>query len=333
MTPRIAFLWRRLRETWPRIARFLALTISLAVIAMLVRLGSQIDWREVFLAVRGIAGTTLALAGVLAFSGYAAYAGIDYLARRFLHHEQTVWKTLAIAAASYAFNVNLGVLLGSVGVRLRLYRMLGLRHTSTAGVVLFGSVTNWLGYCWMGAIFFFGAVPGTLASWGIGPAATRTAGAVLVLVACTYVFLCATAARRAWSFRGHHLAFPSVWMAMAQSGLAIASWNIVALVIYLLLERQVPYPEVLGITLLSSIAALLTHIPGGLGVTEVVFVDALRGQMNAHDVLAAILMYRVLYQWIPLCIALPGYVAVEIKIRRNRCGQDGQHAQKNGQAQ
>ncbi len=323
MTPPVASLWRRLLAWWPRIARILTLAVSIVVVVLLVKLGRGIDWREVFLAARGISGPTLWAAGALALSGYAAYSGIDYLARRFLNHAQTIWKTLAIAAASYAFNVNFGVLLGSVGVRLRLYRTLGLRHAATAGVVLFGSVTNWLGYCWMGGIFFFGAVPRTLAAWGIRPEATRAAGAVLLLVACAYMFLCATAARRRWTLRGHPLAFPSVWMALAQSGLAVVSWNIVALILYLLLERQVSYPDVLGITLLSSVAALVAHVPGGLGVTEVVFVDALSGQLGAHEVLGAVLMYRVLYQWVPLCVALPGYLAVELRARHASCSAGG----------
>jgi uncharacterized membrane protein YbhN (UPF0104 family) len=325
MTPPVALLWRRLLDWWPRIARIMTLAISLVVIVLLVKLGSGIDWREVFEAARSIPRSSLAMAGGLVLTGYAAYSGIDYLARRFLNHEQTVWKTLAIAAASYAFNVNFGVLLGSVGVRLRLYGTLGLRHTATAGVVLFGSVTNWLGYCWMGGIFFFGAVPQTLAMWGIRPAISQATGAVLLLVACTYMVLCAIGARREWTFRGR--AFPTVWMALAQSGLAVVSWNIVALIIYLLLERDVPYVDVLGITLLSSIAALVAHVPGGLGVTEVVFVDALGGQLGAHEILAAVIMYRLLYQWVPLAIALPGYVAVEIRARHADCGQDGHDSQ------
>lgn len=327
MNARTARIWRFARENWSRIARVLTLIICAVAIVLLVRLGSQIDWPAVWRATRDISGPTLIAAGCVAAAGYGAYSGIDYLARRFFRHAQRVWKTMSIAAISYAFNVNLGVLLGAVGIRLRLYRILGLRPRSTAGVVVFGSITNWLGYCWMGGIFFSDGVVRMLTRWAVPPALTRTVGAVLVLVALGYLLLCASG-RRHWSCLGYRFKVPSVRMALAQSGLAIASWNAVALIIYLLLGRQIPYLEVLGITLFSSIAILVAHVPGGLGVMEAVFVDALSGRLPTHEVVAAILMYRALYQWGPLCIALPLYLGVEFRTRHGSCWLGGHFSPK-----
>jgi len=309
-------LWRRIAGALPLVARALLLAVGVVVVVLLFEMGSRIDWDEVFRAMRGISGRTLAAAGALVVTSYAAYSGIDGLARQFVPHSLPLGKTLAIAAVSYAINLNLGVLLGAIGVRLRLYRKLGLHHIMISRVVLFGSVTNWLGYCWLAGFLFLGGPVRPLARWGIEPAAVRAIGAGMLVAALAYLLLCVASRRARWGRRVRRVALPPLRMALAQSVLAIASWGFMGSIVYVLLERQVSYPEVLGILLFCSIAAMIARIPGGLGVTEAIFVAALAGRLPDHQVLAAVLMYRVLYQWVPLCIALPAYAAMEFRSSR-----------------
>lgn len=140
-------------------------------------------------------------------------------------------------------------------VRLRLYRKLGLDNATAAEIVLFSSLTNWLGYCWVaGGVFAIGVLPAP-AAWDIKRGIVQFVDAGLLALAATYLILCAV---------------------------AIVSWSIIA------------------------------HIPGGLGVTEAIFVTALANRMPDHQVLAALLMYRVLYQLIPLCAGALAYVAIEL---------------------
>jgi uncharacterized membrane protein YbhN (UPF0104 family) len=60
---------------------------------------------------------------------------------------------------------------------------------------------------------------------------------------------------------------------------------------------------VLGIFLVSFSAALLSHAPGGLGVLELVFITGL-SEMDPVDVLAALLVFRLLYLIVPFIMAL-----------------------------
>ena len=60
---------------------------------------------------------------------------------------------------------------------------------------------------------------------------------------------------------------------------------------------------VLGIFVVSFSAALLSHAPGGLGVLELVFITGL-SEMDPADVLAALLVFRLLYLIIPFVAAL-----------------------------
>ncbi len=60
---------------------------------------------------------------------------------------------------------------------------------------------------------------------------------------------------------------------------------------------------ILGIFLVSFSAALISHAPGGLGVLELVFLNGLP-DMNQADVLAALIVFRLLYLLIPFAMSL-----------------------------
>ena len=54
----------------------------------------------------------------------------------------------------YETDLNLGVLLGGLGARLRLYARLGCRKATATRVAVFSAVSNWIGYGWVaGAVF------------------------------------------------------------------------------------------------------------------------------------------------------------------------------------
>jgi uncharacterized membrane protein YbhN (UPF0104 family) len=60
---------------------------------------------------------------------------------------------------------------------------------------------------------------------------------------------------------------------------------------------------VLGIFLISFSAALISNAPGGLGVLEFLFITGLPN-LNPADVLAALIVFRLLYLLIPFGISL-----------------------------
>jgi uncharacterized membrane protein YbhN (UPF0104 family) len=64
----------------------------------------------------------------------------------------------------------------------------------------------------------------------------------------------------------------------------------------------VNFYSVLAAFLASFSAALLSHAPGGLGVLELVFVKSMPDVTTA-DVIAALLVFRLLYLLIPLAFA------------------------------
>ena len=67
---------------------------------------------------------------------------------------------------------------------------------------------------------------------------------------------------------------------------------------------------ILGVFLASFSAALLSHAPGGLGVLELVFVNAMP-QVPKADVVAALLVFRLLYLIIPLILGIVAVIVFE----------------------
>ncbi len=61
---------------------------------------------------------------------------------------------------------------------------------------------------------------------------------------------------------------------------------------------------VLGAFLLSFTAALISQVPGGVGVMEAIFL-ALMPAVPPSSVLAALLVWRLLYLVLPLLVSIP----------------------------
>ena len=84
----------------------------------------------------------------------------------------------------------------------------------------------------------------------------------------------------------------------------------------MLLQRQVPYTDVLTVLLVAAVAGVITHVPAGLGVFEAVFVALLSHQVSEGQLLAALLGYRALYYIVPLMIAALLYLVMELHARK-----------------
>jgi uncharacterized membrane protein YbhN (UPF0104 family) len=81
-------------------------------------------------------------------------------------------------------------------------------------------------------------------------------------------------------------------------------WLLAAAVLYMLLpdQVQVSYPAFLGLFLLGQGAAMISHVPGGLGVFETVLLFSLADSGNAPALTAALLLYRLIYYLLPLLL-------------------------------
>jgi len=305
--------WRR---GWPWVKR-IGTWVFFALIAwLLVKQARGIDWADVFDAFSRLPAIALVMAAALAATSFALYSTYDLLGRRITSHPLGAGTVMAVTFVSYAFNLNLGSLVGGVAFRYRLYSRLGLDNDTITRVLGFSMLTNWFGYLVVaGAAFCFWPLD-LPADWKIGNGGLRILGASLLVLAAGYLALCAFGSEKTWHVRGHAWQPPRLRMALLQLAMSCANWCLMAGVVWLLLQQKVAYPEVLAVLLVGAVAGVITHVPAGLGVLEAVFVALLVHRLPQGQILAALIGYRALYYLAPLAIATVGYIAMEVRARR-----------------
>ena len=307
------------RPGWRWLMRALTLTFFGVVVWLLYKHARNIDWRDVWRALREHPPLSLALGALLAASSHLLYSCFDLLGRAHTGHQLSRPLVMLTTFVSYAFNLNFGSLIGGVAFRYRLYARLGLPTATTSQVLGVSMLTNWLGYTALaGALFLLHPfeVP---EEWAIGVVALRVLGGALLCVAAGYVALCAFSSRRHVQIRGHDLRLPTLRFALLQLGLSVLNWCLIGGAIYMLLQQRIAYPTALAVFLVAAVAGVIAHVPAGLGVLEAVFVALLAESMPVGELLAGLLAYRGMYYLVPLLVAAVLYVLIEAGTRtRNR---------------
>lgn len=311
-------MWSRLRKKpwWPWAKRIAIGGFALFVVTMLVINARAIEWGEVFAAVREYPLRTLLIAAALGAASHLVYSTFDLIGRHYTGHKLPAPTVMAIAFVSYAFNLNLGTVVGAVAMRVRLYTRLGLDGADIARIVGASMLTNWLGYMLLAGLAFLWWPLALPADWHVGIGALHAVGGLLVAVALGYVAMCAFSPRREWTVRGQEIALPSFRVALVQLAISSANWALMGATMHALLQGKVAYPVVLGVLLIGAVAGLLSRVPAGLGVLEAVFVALLASQMAQPALIAGVLLYRAFYYWAPLLVAGLLYLVMEASAKR-----------------
>jgi uncharacterized membrane protein YbhN (UPF0104 family) len=234
-------------------------------------------------------------------------AGYDRIALKHLN-KKISWLFISLCSfTAYALSHNIGasVISGAV-VRYRAYSSKGLSGAEVAVLVGFCSFTFALGTLILSAIVlliepellqrFNGDIPESLAI---------AAGIVILILVALYVFGSWMQLRPLRIGSKFQLSYPRLSVVKWQ--LLIAPLELIGaagIIYFALPEAGHPgFLIVLGIFLISFSAALISNAPGGLGVLEFLFITGLPN-LNPADVLAALIVFRLLYLLIPFGISL-----------------------------
>mgnify|MGYP003630536139 CR=1 FL=1 len=311
--------WQKLRAIttrpwWPWLMHALKFAFFIGVTYLIVTQARTVHWDEVLVAIKEKPLTGLWLAGAFAIGSHLLYSCFDLLGRYVTEHGLPKLRVVMITLISYAFSLNLGTLVGGAGFRFRLYSRFGLDAKTITRVIVTSMFTNWFGYCLLAGLAF-GLSPLKLPpDWKIDNIGMHVIGITLIVVAIAYLVLCAFANGRSWTIKGHPLTVSSLRFSLLQLVMSCTNWMLMAGVLYVLFEQKIAYTDVLCVFLVAAIAGVITHVPGGLGVTESVFVGFLSYQMPSKDLLAALLIFRTIYYFIPLGMATITYLVVEARL-------------------
>jgi uncharacterized membrane protein YbhN (UPF0104 family) len=247
---------------------------------------------------------------------YLVLIGCDVLAIRAIQHPLTLGRMALASFTGFVTSYNFGTLLGGTSIRYRLYSAWGLSAVEIVQVIVMLGLTFWMGFFALAGVLFVSQpfpIPDKL-HFPIDN--VRPLGFVLLGLAFAYVG--ATFIRRR-PIRVHdtEIRLPSPEITLLQLAIAAADFTIGAAALYVLVapDLSVGYGAFFGTYLLAVLATVITHVPGGVGVFELV-VLTLVSPRTASPVVAALFAFRCIYYLLPLGVALLLLIGHELSRRR-----------------
>ena len=286
-----------------RIKKGMLIAFVLFIIYLVFRQSMDIPWGDVWTDLRQYNQGTLLRVLVLTLISYACFVNYDLMAIRHLKLNLPRKSVALVAFISYAFNLSVGVIFGGVSFRFFLYSKYHLRPSSIAQIIWFSVLTNWMGYifiCGLSLSFWPEFYSSTLFA---SKASLEFVGfSILGAFALGYLVLPQLRGRRIqWSAAVINVSNRSLFK--KQLLFSTSNWLVMAILIAYLLPDRIAFMQILATFLLSSVAALLAHIPAGIGVLETIFILNLGGLAKKSEVVAALLVFRLMYYVVPLLVA------------------------------
>lgn len=310
------------QRTLNRLTLAASLAVFLAAATVLYRNLATVRLEDVLQYLAALPAARVWAAVALTGLSYLVLTAYDYLALGYVGRKLPFRQYGLTSFIAFAFSHNVGAALVSGGsVRYRLYSGFGLGTLEIAEIVVFCAVTFGLGITTVGGLMLALDPTDVSPILDIAPAIVRASGAVLFAIGVVY--LAATLLRRRPLPIGRFpLRLPSFGSGLAQIGLASLDLVLSGAVVYLLLppDAEVTYRTFLGIYVLAAAASILSHVPGGLGVFEVVIVVMLPDVPKAAS-MGALVGFRVLYFLLPLALAVAAMALYEIVRGERALGQ------------
>jgi uncharacterized membrane protein YbhN (UPF0104 family) len=291
---------------WNRIGVLLSVAIITVAVVVLVRILRGIDSDEVYAAVRATEPRHIAAAAFFVAVGYFTLTFYDLFALRTIGRKEIPYRIAALAGfTSYSVGHNIGATVFTGGaVRYRIYSTYGLDAVEVAKICFVAGLTFWLGNV---TVLGLGVTLDPLAASAIDQLPVlpnRIIGVALLVILMCYVSWVWSAPREIG--RGEwQVQLPNGPSTLLQIGIGIFDLGCCTLAMYMLLpdEPNIGFVTLTVIFVSATLLGFASHAPGGLGVFDAAMLVAL-WQFDKEDVLAGLLLFRLLYYLVPFTIAL-----------------------------
>ncbi len=306
-----------MKKYFPVLGKILVALICALACWLLYNKLKAYSLNEIIDSILSISHGQLAFGIFLVALNYIILIGYDWLAIKAINRRLSLPKICFVSFTGCAVSYNLGAILGGTTVRYRLYSAWGFRALDIIRLVLMLAVTFWIGALGLaGGVLLFADVhvPPEL---GIDPSHIKPLGGALLALAILYLLVCWRADGRAVRVFRKEFSLPKLPIALAQTGVACADLLVAAACLYVLLPSNgtLSFADFLPSYLLAQVAVVLTHVPGGVGVLEVILMHIVHG-VNPKLLFGAVLVFRVLYYLIPLVISAFMLLAYEVKLQK-----------------
>src|SRR6201991_3737373 len=302
---RRAILFLRQKQVLHKVGVVISVTVIGIACYVLYHMLRGINVEEVVQAIRDTEPHQIALAALFVAAGYFTLTFYDLFATRAIGHP-VPYKINALAAfTSYSIGHNVGASVFTGGaVRYRIYSAYGLNAIDVAKICFLAGLTFWLGNA---AVLGLGISyhPEAAASIDQLPPWLNRTFAMMILVALIgYVVWVWTqprvVGRGPWT-----VMLPGGPLTLLQIAIGIVDLGFCALAMYVLVpdEPNLGFVVVAVIFVSATLLGFASHSPGGLGVFDAAMLVGL-WQMDWEELLAGILLFRLLYYIVPFVISV-----------------------------
>src|SRR6201995_1804697 len=288
----------------------LGVAVSIAVIGIacyvLFHMLRGLDIHEVLAAIKATEPSSVVLAALFVAAGYFTLTFYDLFAVRAIGRSDIPYRINALAAfTSYSIGHNVGAS-GFTGgaVRYRIYSNWGLNAIDVAKICFLAGLTFWLGNA---AVLGLGIAYHPEAAGSIDqlpPWLNRLAAFAIILGLVAYVVWVWMQPRRVgrgpWT-----VILPGGPLTLLQIAIGIVDLGFCALAMYVLVpdEPNLGFVVVAVIFVSATLLGFASHSPGGLGVFDAAMLVGL-WQMDKEELLAGMLLFRMLYYLVPFVISV-----------------------------
>lgn len=291
---------------WNRVGLVLSLGIIGIAGFVLFRMLRGISINEVFDAIRATNTRHIAIAAVFVACGYFTLTFYDLFALRTVGYSHVPYRIAALSGfTSYSIGHNIGATVFTGGaVRYRIYSAYGLDAVDVAKICFIAGLTFWLGNATVLGIGIALEPSAASSVDQLPPVVNRVvAFGMLAVLACYIAWV--WSAPRSIGRGGWLVRLPSGPSTLVQIGIGIVDLGCCALAMYMLLpaEPNLGFITLAVIFVSATLLGFASHAPGGLGVFDATMLVAL-WQFDKEDLLAGLLLFRLLYYIVPFVLAL-----------------------------
>jgi glycosyltransferase 2 family protein len=289
-----------------RIGIALSLVIIAVAVVVLYRILRDIDPEDLLDAIEATDWKTLIIAGLFVAAGYLTLTFYDVFALRTIGRTDIPYRIAALGGfTSYAVGHNVGASVFSGGaVRYRIYSDWGLSVIEVTKICFIAGLTFWLGNVTVLGLGILYAPQAARAIDQLPLWCNRIFGLILIALLGAYVAW-VWAKPRIIGRDGWQVTLPGGPLTLIQIAIGIIDLCCCAAAMYMLVpdEPNLGFVTVAVIFVAATLLGFASHAPGGLGVFDAAMMVAL-WQFDKEDLLAGLLLFRLLYYIIPFVISL-----------------------------
>ncbi|MDX2101090.1 MAG: hypothetical protein SF002_00970 [Alphaproteobacteria bacterium] len=270
----------------------------------ITRILSEVSLERIGAALSGTPTSAILMSLGFTALSYLTLVGYDWSALRFVGARLPIGLVALASFCGYAIGNMVGFsLVTGGGVRYRIYSAAGLTAGAIGAVALFCAASYAVGLAAVSAVALL-LDPALLAgAVGLSERTGQWIGAATLAVVITVV--ATTWRNRPLRLGRREVRLPGGRLVLGQLVISAIDLAFAGAAFYVLLppSANVTFLEFLPVYGIALAATLISHVPGGVGVFEAVFLVALGPRIGVEPLVAALVVFRATFYLLPMVLA------------------------------